>query len=486
MANHSKLEEQLRTYFNHSQFREGQKEIIQSVLDGRHTLATLPTGSGKSITYQLPALIAEGVTVVVSPLISLMVDQVKILKSKGIKKVAAINSLVDEKAKQKLLNNLNKYKLIYCSPEMLQQERVMKRLRQVNVSYFVVDEAHCISQWGHEFRTDYMKLHTIFKQLKEPTVLALSATATPQVQDDIIKHLQIKMDKIIHPVDRPNITFSLKKVEGQQHKEDSLKDLLHNNHVPTMVYFSSRQVSEEVARKLQKQFPKRKVAYYHGGMDQDDRLLIQQQFMYDQLDVICCTSAFGMGVDKANIRLIVHYHMPSNLESYIQEVGRAGRDGEHSVATLFYQPGDETIPFQLISQELPDDDELEWFISERLNGNEVEGLSETKERFLKYQLELNSSIQNHHDMINALKRVRDDRLQAKRESILKMLNWLHYSGCRREALYHSFQDGVKNATTYCCDHCDFNLDNWVFQNQMSDHKITFYWENRLNAIFNRR
>ncbi|GAA0458767.1 RecQ family ATP-dependent DNA helicase [Alkalibacillus silvisoli] len=480
------LEEELKRYFNYETFRVGQKEIITSVLDGSHTLATLPTGSGKSITYQLPALISSGITVVVSPLISLMFDQVKILKAKGIKRVAALNSLMSYEQKQQILNHLKHFKLLYCSPEMLQQEWLINRLKSINVSYLVIDEAHCISQWGHEFRTDYLKLHSIYKQLDEPTVLALSATATPEVQVDIVGHLQINMNKIIYPVDRPNITLATKKVEHQNEKEEYLIHLVENNRVPTMVYFSSRQVSEEVYQKLQAYFPDRRVACYHGGMEQDERLLIQQQFMYDQLDVICCTSAFGMGVDKSNIRLVVHYHMPSTLESYIQEMGRAGRDGKHSLAVLIYQLGDETIPFQLINSELPNDLEIETFLQSNRNEELIDPLTETKTKFLNFQLERNKTTETS-EIASSIKNVRDHRLEVKKQNIFKMLHWIHTKGCRRESLYQSFQDGVENPINFCCDYCDFNLNQWSFlTSEEQKLNVLYDWEKRLNAIFNRR
>lgn len=231
------LEQALYHYFGFSSFREGQKEIIESVQLNQHTLATLPTGSGKSICYQLPAKLSKGTTLVVSPLISLMIDQVKLLKSQGFKQVTSINSMLDQRQKRNVLNHLHQYQLVYCSPEMLQHPLVMNRLKQVGVSLFVIDEAHCISQWGHEFRPDYLRLKDVIKELNEPTVLALSATATPKIQNDIIHYLDLEMKKIIYPMDRTNISYNVLKSNHVTEKQEQLLDVIERVNAPTMIYF---------------------------------------------------------------------------------------------------------------------------------------------------------------------------------------------------------------------------------------------------------
>ncbi|WP_188206042.1 RecQ family ATP-dependent DNA helicase [Alkalibacillus aidingensis] len=481
------LEEALNIYFGFSTFRQGQKEIISSIMKGNHTLATLPTGSGKSICYQLPALLGEGVTVVISPLISLMVDQVKILKSKGIKRVAALNSLMNHQQKQQVLTHLQQYKIVFCSPEMMQQEFVLNKLKGCHINYLVVDEAHCISQWGHEFRPDYLKIKQVHNQLGEPTLLALSATATPEVQADIVKHLNLDMHKIIYPMDRENITFAVKHLDIHEDKVEALENLLSNNHVPTMIYFSSRKVCEEVSRLLQGKFPDKSVSYYHGGMEQEDRLLIQQQFMYDQLDIICCTSAFGMGVDKPNIRLVIHFHIPPTIESYIQEVGRAGRDGYHCVALLLYQKGDESLPFQLIGNELPEDEEIEQFPFQEDSSYLKELLSETKHRFLTFQFDQWHQLGfTTDDAISKIKSLRDERLAVKRNSIITMVNWIKTDSCRRKMLYQGFQDSFSSPLSFCCDQCDFDIDQWNWKEEKRSKGIELNWEERLRILFNRR
>ncbi len=354
------LKQQLWEKFNIDSFRSGQAEIISDAMDGNDVLGILPTGSGKSLCYQLPATLTGGVTIVVSPLISLMEDQVKQLKAAGIKSAVALNSFMNPLEKKRVFRELNHYQLIYVSPELLQQNEIIHRLQQMHVKLFVVDEAHCISQWGHEFRPDYLRLEEVLKALNHPVVMALSATATPEVQRDIARSLgRPDMKKHIYPMDRDNITFAVKEVTGDKEKLEIIVRLLKRYRVPALIYFSSKRKTEETAAYLSEQVPSHRIAFYHGDMDQMDRITIQQQFMNDQIDVICCTSAFGMGINKHNIRLILHYHFPLQIESFIQEIGRAGRDGKSSVSLLLYSPADKAIPNSIIENELPEEGELQ-------------------------------------------------------------------------------------------------------------------------------
>ena len=489
MSSSVNLEKALTELFGYDSFRDGQKEIIESVLKGKNTLGTLPTGSGKSICYQLPALLLKGVTVIVSPLISLMVDQVKLLKYNGIKEVIAINSLLNFDEKEKAFKQLNRYKMIYCSPEMLQHQSFVTRLKQLKISLFVIDEAHCISQWGHEFRPDYLRLKEIIQVLNNPTVLALSATATPDVQKDIIKQLGINMTSFIYPIDRTNISYSICHVNGEKEKNDELIHVLNKINAPTMIYFSSRRMSEQISALLQKHFPNRNVAFYHGGMTQEDRLLIQQQFMNDQLDIICCTSAFGMGINKDNIRLVIHYHLPSTMEAFIQETGRGGRDGSHSVSLLLYSRGDELIPSQLIDLELPDDYLIEQFIKLKRNDDpliETMSLTETQERFLNYHVEkLSQESLTIEQIINKIKLIRNERNHIKKNSIYKLIQWIEAKKCRRVTLFESFQKHVRKPDYECCDQCGFDIFQWVYHSSNESNYNTS-WQMILEDMFNRR
>ncbi|MCA0970311.1 ATP-dependent DNA helicase [Halobacillus litoralis] len=501
-----RLIEELKNNFGYDHFRDGQRTIIEDVMNGRDTLGILPTGTGKSLCYQLPAHLLKGVTVVVSPLISLMVDQVKQLKAQGIKAVTAINSFMDRNERIRVTKNLDRYKLIYVSPEMLQNDDIVDGLKRTGVDLFVIDEAHCISQWGHEFRTDYLKLHLVIEELGDPTVLALSATATPEVQDDILEKLnKPDMNKRIHPMDKTNISFAVKHVTTPESKLIEITQLLERTHVPTMIYFSSRQWAERVATELQTKLNKR-IAFYHGGMEQTDRMLVQQQFMNDQLDIICCTSAFGMGVDKKNIRLIIHFHFPPQLESFIQEIGRAGRDGAASASLLLYAPKDHYLPQMLIESELPDVNRLPGILNyvERKRGQngvlpldeviigDLE-LSESQWNFIHFQMEQAGMVDNRHimkptedpDFLQKLTMLVQERWTYKQNKLNEMVHWIHETGCRRVSLYQSFQDNTRLPEVPCCDACEFDIDEIEWQEVNRTEIAGGTWEERLASIFGR-
>lgn len=506
MTLNSSLEEELQTHFNYSTFRLGQKEIINDVLKGNNVLGILPTGSGKSICYQLPAKLLPGSTIVVSPLISLMIDQVKELKAFNFKEVIALNSFMTYQERKKTLNHLSSFKLIYVSPEIIQQPEIIEVLTQIKVSLFVIDEAHCISQWGHEFRPAYLRLNNVRELLGNPPLLALSATATPYVQNDIIKSFNNEaVVKHIYPMDRPNIAFSIEKVDHEQDKVNVITAILSQVNVPTLIYFSSRQTTEAVAEQLTLSLPHRKIAFYHGGMDQMDRIIIQQQFMNDQLDVICCTSAFGMGINKENVRLIIHYHFPSQLESYIQEVGRAGRDGSSSASLLLYSPHDHHLPQKMILNELPNEQEIKFVFKQLLmlkNGSgkipttdreikEIFHINEIQWRFLNSQLE-NHGIIKEHQLYGDLQQweklfeeilcYRHKRFRIKQSNLVNMINWINTVGCLRRNLYKSFQDSYRPPTYLCCDRCDFEFSKWKPIESINQYEEGKSWQSHLKKV----
>ncbi|WP_079709900.1 RecQ family ATP-dependent DNA helicase [Paraliobacillus ryukyuensis] len=479
----SQLETILQKFFGHTSFREGQKEIIDDVMIGNDVLGVLPTGSGKSICYQIPAMLAEGTVIVISPLLSLMEDQVKQLKATGFKDVVAINSFVQEMERSQIFHELSSYKLIYLSPEMIQNKRLLTQLNHMKISLFVIDEAHCISQWGHEFRPDYLKLKEVIASLNAPPVLALTATATPEVQDDIMNQLErMNMNKHIYAMDRENITFSVQYCNNTKEKLVFISDTLQKFPVPTMIYFSSKKEAESIASHLHYQLPNLRVAFYHGGMDSMDRVLIQQQFMAGQLDIVCCTSAFGMGINKTNVRLIIHYHIPTQIESFIQEVGRAGRDGLSSVSVVLYAPYDEMLPKRLIDSELPTVEQVKSlchffdnkFQAKQTAINEQEimvafDLNEIQWRFIKFQFEKYEILKDNHIMsiyekknvlVPAIEQLIHNRYQEKLAKLNQMVNWIHQQGCRRRALFQPFQSTIKEPTFYCCDSCDFQFEQW--------------------------
>lgn len=507
LKNDQVLEKHLMQYFQFTSFREGQKEIIQDVLKGHDVFGILPTGSGKSLCYQLPAMILSGLTIVVSPLIALMVDQVRHLKMKGFKRVATLNSFLPYEVRKRILYHLSYYKLLYISPELLQKKEMIDQLKKIPIRLFVIDEAHCISQWGYEFRPDYLRLYSVIKRLGNPPLLALSATASKEVQADIMHHLKRKnMKKHIYPMDRENIVFTVQRVEKDQEKLSIIQSLLKKWQAPTLIYFSSRKDTERVARILNDQLPDLKIAYYHGNLDPVDRLVIQQQFMNDQIDCICATSAFGMGIDKDNIRLIIHYHFPYEIESFIQESGRAGRDGKESVSLVLYAPYDQALPESFIAKELPTETQIkqvfDMIFKGRLQPHQLPreipdwamnmDLNETQWRFLHYQFEQRSLTWQKHVNFDdeQLKTFyqqtlnhRKERVQLKHKKLMEMIEWLNKEECLRKHLYKKFQTTYKKPLNFCCSNCDLQLESWKPEQTQKESERELSWERKLKKIF---
>lgn len=334
------IQSELSRLFGHDDFREGQREIVEAAVGGIDTLAILPTGGGKSLTYQLPAMLLPGATLILSPLIALMKDQTENLSPEVAARTTLINSSLDssEVGRRLALVRTGQLKLIYAAPERLRQPPFLHALRTAGLSLIVIDEAHCISQWGHDFRPDYRAVGQAVQALNPRSVLAVTATATTEVQNDIESQLGRKLQRLTRPTWRKNLYLECRKVKGEDDKLWATVELCEAFEGAGLVYCQSRDKCEQIARMLRRQGVA--ADFYHAGLPPAERAAAQDRFMSGEIRVMTATVAFGMGVDKSDIRFLLHYHPSRTLENYYQEAGRAGRDGAPSTCILFHAPSD--------------------------------------------------------------------------------------------------------------------------------------------------
>ncbi|WP_367377052.1 ATP-dependent DNA helicase RecQ [Levilactobacillus cerevisiae] len=436
----------LQRVFGFSQFRSGQEAALTSLEAGKDTLAILPTGAGKTLIYQLYGYRHPGCVLIVSPLLSLMNDQVDRLRMNGFKRAAAINSLTPFGERLSILNHLDQLQFLFLSPEMLSQPQMLNQLQRINLSLLVIDEAHCIVQWGPDFRPEYLLLGAIRDKLQRPLTLMLTATAGKQTRHEIAKQLRSTPAVVTESVNRPNIFLDVENVADEATKQSRLQDLVKRLPRPGVVYFSSKQQASDTALWLQ-QTAGVTAAAYHAGLDAEDRFKIQQQFMTDKLDIICATSAFGMGIDKDNVRFVIHYHLPADLESYAQEIGRAGRDGAPSVAILLYAPGDEQLPLALGQSNRPEAETIQRYYAHPQSFAADEP-----------QIHLLAFYRDHGISQAAVERLFAGREWERNHALSQMVDYVQSPTCLREKWLQAFDEAAPAHDEACCAPSNQPLD----------------------------
>ncbi|NGP43677.1 RecQ family ATP-dependent DNA helicase [Bacillaceae bacterium SIJ1] len=460
----------LRKVFGLSTLRSEQEMVLDAMEEGKDVLAVMPTGAGKSLCYQLPAYLYGGVVLIVTPLISLMEDQVRRLWHVKERSVVALHSGMAWREKQLVLHRLASYRFVFVSPEMLQTKKVKEALMSCTIRLFVVDEAHCISQWGPEFRLDYLKLGEVRETLGSPPCLALTATAPTAVVHDIVTHLRFSTHQTILRMgtDRPNIRLAAQTFDHEFDKKEALLTWIKRMRGPALVYVSSRRKAEELALLLEKETAF-EVSAYHAGLNPEERQLIQRQFLHNELEVVVCTSAFGMGIDKPDIQFVLHYHMPSRIESFVQEMGRAGRDGRPAFAVGLFSPEDELLQQHLMTGSLPDDAKVDRLYLCFCQLGWREGMSALKQHdhrfdmseeqmdYCYFQLQRLESAEE--DPFAVLKNLAQERLREKWSHWKCVKKWIFTEGCRRQELLDAFDETLEPSERpqLCCDNCGMTV-----------------------------
>jgi len=472
----------LREKFGFDTFQPGQEEVVLRILSGQDTLAILATGAGKSLTYQLSALLLEGTTIVVSPLIALMKDQLDMLRERGIENVVAVNSTLSEE--QELATRARiaagGVKIVYTTPEKLEDEAFQAILRTLRVPLFVVDEAHCISQWGHDFRPAYLALGHAIERLGRPTVLAVTATATPAVREDILHQLGIEHVKpIVKGFDRPNLVYEARRADKDADKLKSLAALFTGPHALAgtgIIYTATIKNALEVQAYLNDKLHV-PAAVYHSKLQKHDRTTVHNLFMDESIRAVVATNAFGLGIDKPNIRFVVHYDLPGSVEAYTQEAGRAGRDGRTSRCILIYRMSDTRVQNYFLTGKYPDVEEVQrvfgtievFGAQERVTVTDLRKILQLPLTKLKVILALlkksgyieaagksaytlTEAVRKHRDLVLNLASY-DTKKSYDQSKLAMMLQYAESPSCRRRFILNYFGEDFAEANCGACDSC---------------------------------
>lgn len=469
--------------FGFERFYPGQEEVILRILEGRDTLAILATGAGKSLTYQLPALLLDGTTVVVSPLIALMKDQVDMLRQRGIRDVVALNSTLSEDqeiaARERI--GTGSIRIVYTTPEKLEDEGFQTLLRSIRVPLFVVDEAHCISQWGHDFRPAYLALGHVIKRLRRPTVLALTATATPAVREDILHQLGIEHVKpIVKGFDRPNLVYEARKADKEIDKLRILAGLFSGEDAlegTGIIYTATIKNALDVQRYLTEELAV-PASVYHSKLHKEERTMVHELFMNEKIRAVVATNAFGLGIDKPNIRFVVHYDLPGSIEAYTQEAGRSGRDSEISRCILIYRMSDTRVQNYFLTGKYPDIEEVQRvFGTIEVFGDQSGGVAMSDLRKIlqlpltklkvilallkksgyiehvgKSAYGLTEAVRKNRDLVLSLANYETKR-SYDQSKLAMMLQYAETGVCRRRFILNYFGEDFERVNCGACDNC---------------------------------
>ncbi|MDQ4143957.1 MAG: RecQ family ATP-dependent DNA helicase [Actinomycetota bacterium] len=460
----------------YSELRPGQEEAVQALLEGRDVLVVMPTGYGKSAIYRIAARLLAGPTLVVSPLIALQKDQVDAIEAQDDLGAAEANSPRSASQRSKIFEELQNDKLefLFLAPEQLKKKEALSQIKNSGVSLFVVDEAHCISAWGHDFRPDYLRLGAVAEKLGRPPILALTATASPPVRKEIVQRLRMQEPAVIvGGFDRPNIWLEVQAFHDESLKMEALLERFDSVQLPGIVYTATRAQAEEVCGALIERGLN--AAFYHAGMKASDRQDVHQRFMADELEVVVATTAFGMGIDKANVRFVFHYSIPESLDSYYQEIGRAGRDGGGADAVLFYRAADVGLRRFFVSGGQVGQDDLQQVAAAAADSDRPAEIEELREEVDIGESKLNLAI-GHLEQGGALEVLHDGRVRAAAEAkepagavkeaavgeemhqkveesrVAMMRAYAETRACRRQFLLNYFGE---TAAGFCnnCDNC---------------------------------